>query len=162
MALDVAMNASSTRRKVSWSIVIISTFAWPRFKGVPALSCVAFIHPAAAVPDVGPTGRHAKFLTREKEPWLFSKASSTITSHMRPGKSSLWFSLSLVVASFTPLSGQTVSTQIFGLVTDPAGAVIPGAAVTARRVATGDVRTTKSNETGNYIDRKSTRLNSSH
>ena len=70
---------------------------------------------------------------------------------MRPGKSSLWFSLSLVVASFTPLSGQTVSTQIFGLVTDPAGAVIPGAAVTARRVATGDVRTTKSNETGNYI-----------
>jgi hypothetical protein len=70
---------------------------------------------------------------------------------MRPGKSSLWFGLSLVAASFTPVSGQTVSTQIFGLVTDPAGAVIPGAAVTARRVATGDVRTTRSNETGNYI-----------
>ena len=46
---------------------------------------------------------------------------------------------------------QTVSTQILGLVTDPAGAVIPGATVTARRTATGDVRTTKTNETGNYI-----------
>src|ERR1700757_1613480 len=47
--------------------------------------------------------------------------------------------------------GQTVSTQILGRVTDPAGAVIPGAAVTARRIATGDVRMTKTNETGNYV-----------
>ena len=46
--------------------------------------------------------------------------------------------------------GQTVSTEILGLVTDPTGAVVPGATVTARRVATGDVRTTSSNETGNY------------
>src|SRR5581483_4079286 len=46
---------------------------------------------------------------------------------------------------------QTVSTQILGRVTDPAGAVIPAAAVTARRIATGDVRVTKTNETGNYI-----------
>lgn len=49
------------------------------------------------------------------------------------------------------LRGQTVSTQILGLVTDPAGAVIPGAPVTARRVATGDTRATATNETGNYI-----------
>jgi hypothetical protein len=46
---------------------------------------------------------------------------------------------------------QTVSTEILGLVTDATGAVLPGATVTARRVATGDVRLTKSNETGNYI-----------
>src|SRR5215813_1477709 len=46
---------------------------------------------------------------------------------------------------------QTASTQILGLVTDSTGAVVPNATVTARRVETGDTRTTTSNETGNYI-----------
>src|SRR5262249_31486436 len=50
-----------------------------------------------------------------------------------------------------PLAAQTVSTEILGLVTDPTGAVIPGATVTTRRVATGDLRTTTTNETGNYV-----------
>ena len=45
----------------------------------------------------------------------------------------------------------TVSTEILGLVTDPTGAVIPGATITAHRKATGDVRTTTTNETGNYV-----------
>src|SRR4030095_14627010 len=49
------------------------------------------------------------------------------------------------------LLGQTVSTEILGLVTDPTGAVIPGATVTVKRVATGDVRTVTTNATGNYI-----------
>ena len=47
--------------------------------------------------------------------------------------------------------GQTVSTQILGLVTDPTGAVIAGATITAKHLARGDVRTTQSNETGNYV-----------
>ncbi len=46
---------------------------------------------------------------------------------------------------------QTVSTQILGLVTDASGAVVAGAAITAKRAETGDVRTTQSNETGNYV-----------
>jgi hypothetical protein len=46
---------------------------------------------------------------------------------------------------------QTVSTQILGLVTDQSGALIAGAKVTAKHVATGDLRTTVSNETGNYV-----------
>lgn len=50
-----------------------------------------------------------------------------------------------------PLYAQTVSTQILGIVTDATGAVVPSAAVTAKRVATGDVRVTHANETGNYI-----------
>jgi hypothetical protein len=46
---------------------------------------------------------------------------------------------------------QTVSTQILGLVTDSSGALIAGVTVTAKRPDTNDVRTTKTNETGNYI-----------
>ncbi len=46
---------------------------------------------------------------------------------------------------------QTDSTQILGLLTDASGAVIAGATVTAKHVATGDVRSTTSNESGNYI-----------
>ncbi|MEO7651119.1 MAG: TonB-dependent receptor [Bryobacteraceae bacterium] len=46
---------------------------------------------------------------------------------------------------------QTASTQILGLVSDATGAVVPGATISAKRVDTGDVRTTTSNDTGNYI-----------
>src|SRR5262245_23496165 len=55
----------------------------------------------------------------------------------------------LVLAALLP--GQTVSTEILGLVTDNSGAVLPNATVRARRIATGDVRTTSSNDTGNYV-----------
>jgi len=43
------------------------------------------------------------------------------------------------------------ATQILGLVTDSSGAVVAGAKITAKHIRTGDVRTTESNETGNYI-----------
>ncbi len=56
--------------------------------------------------------------------------------------------VSLLLSS--ALFAQT-ATQILGLVTDSSGAVVAGAKVTARHVANGDVRTTESNETGNYI-----------
>src|SRR5262245_16795403 len=49
------------------------------------------------------------------------------------------------------LCAQTVSTEILGLVTDPSGAVVSGAVMTVRRAATGDVRTTTTNDTGNYV-----------
>ena len=59
---------------------------------------------------------------------------------------------SIVIFGFCSLLfSQTVSTQILGLVTDTTGAMIPNATVTAKRIETGDVRTTASNETGNYI-----------
>ncbi len=57
----------------------------------------------------------------------------------------------LVVCLCSGAFAQTVSTQILGLVTDSTGAIISGATITARRPATGDVRTTTTNETGNYI-----------
>src|SRR5262245_61412931 len=59
--------------------------------------------------------------------------------------------LALLIASAAAVMAQTASTQILGLITDSSGAVLPNATVTAKRVETGDVRTTTSNETGNYI-----------
>src|SRR5260370_1902326 len=49
------------------------------------------------------------------------------------------------------LVAQTVSTEILGLVTDSSGAVIPAATVKITRLATGDVRTTTTNGSGNYV-----------
>jgi len=59
--------------------------------------------------------------------------------------------LALLFLAASSVLAQTASTQILGLVTDSTGAVLPGATVTAKRMETGDVRTTASNETGNYI-----------
>ena len=57
----------------------------------------------------------------------------------------------LILASGAAVWSQTVQGVITGTITDPTGAVVPNATVTARRVETGDTRTTTSNETGNYI-----------
>src|SRR5205807_816133 len=57
----------------------------------------------------------------------------------------------VLALSFTGLFAQTVSTELFGLVTDSSGAVIPSATIKITRSATGDVRTTTTNESGNYI-----------
>jgi Carboxypeptidase regulatory-like domain/TonB dependent receptor-like, beta-barrel len=59
--------------------------------------------------------------------------------------------LVIFLMSAASVMAQTASTQILGLVTDSSGAVVPNAVVTARRVETGDVRSTTSNDTGNYI-----------
>jgi len=59
----------------------------------------------------------------------------------------------LLAALASAAWAQTVSTQILGLVTDRTGAVLPGATVRARRVATGDVRTTQTMEVGDQVER---------
>lgn len=46
---------------------------------------------------------------------------------------------------------QSTSTQILGSVTDPSGAAISNATIEAIRKATGEKRTTVSNDTGNYV-----------
>ncbi|MEX2260325.1 MAG: TonB-dependent receptor [Bryobacteraceae bacterium] len=61
--------------------------------------------------------------------------------------------LALVLAIGIPshrLSGQTSSTEILGRVADSTGAVIPGATVTIRRIATGETRTAATNQSGEY------------
>ena len=47
--------------------------------------------------------------------------------------------VSLTLGFCLGLSGQTVSTEILGLVTDASGAVMPGAIVKVKRLTTGDV-----------------------
>lgn len=56
-----------------------------------------------------------------------------------------------LLLSLTPLFGQVAGTgAISGVVSDPSGAVIPGATVTARNLATGEERHTASSAHGDY------------
>jgi hypothetical protein len=58
----------------------------------------------------------------------------------------------LVTANAVPLWAQAgASAQISGLITDPSGAVVPGAQVTATQVETGLARTTISGPDGIYV-----------
>ena len=49
-----------------------------------------------------------------------------------------------------PAAGQTTTGSIYGSITDPTGAVVPQATVTATNVQTNTNQTTKSNESGEY------------
>ena len=65
-------------------------------------------------------------------------------------------SLACLIAMLTsfslcnPAAGQTTSGSIYGSITDPTGAVVPQATVTATNVQTNTNQTTKSNESGEY------------
>jgi hypothetical protein len=60
--------------------------------------------------------------------------------------------VTLAVASVAPLCGQAVANaQIQGLITDPSGAVVPNARVTARQTNTGFVRRTVTSANGSYL-----------
>src|ERR1700682_5375026 len=56
----------------------------------------------------------------------------------------------LLMASATMLSAQTFRGSILGTVTDPNGAVVPAATVTAKNIGTAIEGTTTSDEFGNY------------
>ena len=59
--------------------------------------------------------------------------------------------LAFVVLSCLSLSAQQITGNIRGTVTDPSGAVIRGAAVTARQAETGLSRSTTTDRNGNYV-----------
>ena len=69
-----------------------------------------------------------------------------------PAFATLVLAALLLVTALAPvvLRGQTTSTEILGRVVDASGAVIPGAAVTIRRVATGETRAITTNQAGEY------------
>jgi len=68
-------------------------------------------------------------------------------------RSILFFGLALAMAvlSCQPAWSQAETGSITGVVTDSTGAVIPGATVTAKSLATGAVRTVQSGSTGRYL-----------
>src|SRR5258706_12863064 len=59
-------------------------------------------------------------------------------------------SLCLLVFSLAALFGQTGTSPIRGVVTDSSGAVVPGAAVTAKHEGTGLERSSASNSSGQF------------
>jgi outer membrane receptor protein involved in Fe transport len=67
-----------------------------------------------------------------------------------------WSSLCVVavlilVGGFRPAAAQVITAEISGVVTDNTGAVVPGATLTARNLATGFERVTVSGEGGRYV-----------
>jgi hypothetical protein len=69
------------------------------------------------------------------------------------GKCSLWFLLGLLVAGFvaTPLSFGQIAQQLLGRVTDPSGAVVPGAEVTVTDEGTGIMIKIETGPTGDWV-----------
>jgi hypothetical protein len=63
----------------------------------------------------------------------------------------LIFLLSLLIAAVGASAQQAGSGTISGIVTDPSGAVIANAGVTARNIATNIARATRTNEVGRYV-----------
>ena len=63
---------------------------------------------------------------------------------------SLFLFTTAVLGSCTFLHGQTFSANLTGTVSDPGGAVVPGAVATLKNVATGDTHRTVSNQEGRY------------
>jgi hypothetical protein len=62
----------------------------------------------------------------------------------------LLFCMLSLVAIALPLTAQTFFGTIVGNITDPSGAVVPGAAVTLTNSGTGETKTAKSDANGNY------------
>src|SRR5271155_2929092 len=59
--------------------------------------------------------------------------------------------LALVLLSCLSVSAQQITGNIRGVVTDPTGAVIQGASITARQAETGLSRTTTTDRNGSYV-----------
>jgi hypothetical protein len=70
---------------------------------------------------------------------------------MRPFRNVLMALCIITAAGSSALWAQSSSGIIFGTVTDPSGAVVSGAAVTATNVATGTTLKANSDESGNYV-----------
>lgn len=61
------------------------------------------------------------------------------------------FGLLLAFAGLWFIEAQVTTADILGTVTDGTGAIVPGAGVTIISIATGDVRSAKSDSRGEYV-----------
>src|SRR5258708_21620049 len=69
---------------------------------------------------------------------------------MRSGLGVVSLLVGFLLAFSILASAQTATTSLRGVITDPKGAVVPGATVTLNNPATGNSRTTKSDNDGAY------------
>src|SRR5579863_328118 len=63
----------------------------------------------------------------------------------------VWFLTCIACFGVAPVLAQTGSATVQGTVTDPTGAVIPGADVVLTQVSTSVAQKTKTNEAGLYV-----------
>ena len=68
----------------------------------------------------------------------------------RIGSSALWNWALLCVCLVAPFSAAQVSASLFGVITDPSGAAVAGASVTAKSLDTGVARTAPTDQNGRY------------
>src|SRR5581483_11387591 len=74
-----------------------------------------------------------------------------MTQYSRWMRFALGLACAALIAIATASAGaQTITASIGGTITDPSGAVIPGATVTVKNVATGVTTSTKSDKAGLY------------
>jgi hypothetical protein len=67
------------------------------------------------------------------------------------GRHPAFFAILLALCGVSRISAQVLKGQILGTVTDQSGAVAPGVKITLTEVRTNFVRTTETNEAGNYF-----------
>lgn len=62
-----------------------------------------------------------------------------------------WFAVTILLLAAAVVSAQSLQTgDIQGTISDPSGAVIPGAKVTLKSLDTGSTQTTTANQSGDY------------
>src|SRR5215216_4769160 len=81
---------------------------------------------------------------------MSAKVFSRLEDVMNSQKLFLVLALVIILTSFVPASAQTDRGSITGTVTDPNGAVVADAKVTATNLNSGEVRTTNTSGEGTY------------
>ncbi len=71
--------------------------------------------------------------------------------HVLPKKNQLWIAGILLLLTSVLVMAQTETGRVGGTITDASGAVVPGATITLKSVATGTTRSTVSDEAGRYL-----------
>lgn len=83
-----------------------------------------------------------KFAYRRAHPGRFSSVHRWLSA---------WKLLAATVCWCAATSAQHLTGEIAGLVTDPSGAVVPNARVVAENLETGEIRSSETNEAGQYV-----------
>ncbi|MBS1814225.1 MAG: carboxypeptidase regulatory-like domain-containing protein [Acidobacteria bacterium] len=79
------------------------------------------------------------------------KSGTTAVRHLLSGRFAIALLVALTLCGATVLHAQSVTGSIYGTITDPTGASIPGATVTIVNVGTNDTLTAKTDNSGTFV-----------